>query len=350
MAADPPDIFDHLDYTIFLSAWFEHQKESFAQKGRTYSHRMFVQAAGITHVGLLHQVIHGKRRLTPPLIAAFRKPLGLTAHEADYLELLVRREQAALERDRLVKRLAEEEEKAERGKTARAGARVASARQAVETAQRSLDLVEQEAIGRQKMHRAQRATARLKAVLTTWYTPIIRDLKRCDGYREDVDWVYRAMKGEVTPAQIREALEALAEAEAAEPGEVAEGKDARLALVVERAPGLDLRPFYTGVHEQGRKALEAKFDDNPPGAGVKSWLGALTVPLPLGASERMRATIQKHQSAMFSALEGLSEDPDTVYVVLVQAFPVTERTSGEPEPKDSEATKKRSPAKSRKDP
>lgn len=83
-------IFSYSDYRIFLKDYYEHQKEMFPG----FSHRSFLQKAGIKNSGFLSQVIDGKRNLTPASLEKIVAVLRLEQNEKLYFHHLVTYNQA----------------------------------------------------------------------------------------------------------------------------------------------------------------------------------------------------------------------------------------------------------------
>ena len=78
-------IFKYQDYRTYLFDYYKEQKG----KHKHFSYRTFSQKAGIHSSSFLHHVIEGKKNLTKNSIVKISKAIGHTRTESDYFENLV---------------------------------------------------------------------------------------------------------------------------------------------------------------------------------------------------------------------------------------------------------------------
>jgi uncharacterized protein (TIGR02147 family) len=80
-----PNSFDYFDYKEYLKDYCEYRKSQDAR----FSHRMFLEEAGIPGTAYLRRVIRGERKLSQKNVPHFIKALGLNARKKQYFELMV---------------------------------------------------------------------------------------------------------------------------------------------------------------------------------------------------------------------------------------------------------------------
>ncbi|NQZ00474.1 MAG: TIGR02147 family protein [Bdellovibrionales bacterium] len=85
--AQSPDVTGYLNYREYLKDFFAYKKST----NSNYSHRLFMQKAGLSSPGHLKMVIDGKRNLTHLTLPKYIAAVGLTRKkDIKYFELLVR--------------------------------------------------------------------------------------------------------------------------------------------------------------------------------------------------------------------------------------------------------------------
>ena len=91
-AAEPPRIFEFLDYRLFLEAHFAHRKA----REREFSLRVFARhpELALSSSSFLSAVIKGRKNLSQNLRLRFGRALGLKPVEMEYFELLIQANQA----------------------------------------------------------------------------------------------------------------------------------------------------------------------------------------------------------------------------------------------------------------
>lgn len=79
------NIFNYIDYRLYLSDYYKNRKK----RNPHYSHRFFLQKAGIRSTGFFSSVISGKRNLTTQTTLRFAVALKLKKDERDYFQNMV---------------------------------------------------------------------------------------------------------------------------------------------------------------------------------------------------------------------------------------------------------------------
>ncbi len=320
-----PLIYDYDDYRRYLSDWFDHKKQEREQQGRpAYSHRMFVAEAGVPNVGVLVSVIKGDKHLTEALQAAFCIPLGLNEEERRFLGMLAARDKA---RRQLEKARAHRDESARAArvpgadKRARRGLEAAEA--AVVVAEATLGEVDAEIVGARRLVRARIADEERLRVMNAWSTVALAELVRCVDFRPDPEWMASRLGGRVSPDEMQRALDLLLSIGALkvrEDGRIWPADDVSTMSSEHRAALVET--YYRGAYEQAGHALARCFTDLE--FARVNRLGTLTIAIPSAEIPRVRERMMETRVRLFEFLEGLQGEPDMVYQVWMQGFPLTE--------------------------
>lgn len=157
---DLPDIFAHTDYRAWMRAWFE------AKQGRP-SIRGFAQRAGCSPA-LVSSVLAGTRDLAPGLAEKFSGIARLEPDQHAYFLELVEFEQAPT-----------------RARRHSALERIMATR---------------------RFRGAQREVDAAYLLFSRWYIAAIVELTRCEGFREDPDWIASTLRPSITREQAAEGL------------------------------------------------------------------------------------------------------------------------------------------------
>lgn len=328
-----PDIFDFENYRDYLDAWFTARRAA----SRNYTHRRFAEEAGQTNVGILALLLGGKRHLTPNLVQAIRKPLGLDEARTEFLALLCQKEDAeqalAAARLRLERASARVEarptpaarpsfEERRRARTTENAA--SSALAAVSEAEEALRVVRQELAARRALQRAELMAAQRMRVLSRWSTAALSQLAQCSSFQADPRWAERAFGGRASAEALAEGLALLAELGALPPEDRQPGADGEQVapwITPDAVQIQDVRAYYEGVFEQAALAMRAQLDAGQPGRAL---LGGLTVAIPSAHTPQFQALIQDVQRQIFAFLESLEGPRDAVYQLYLHLFPLTE--------------------------
>lgn len=166
-----PSPYDFTDFRAYLQAFLDAKKAA----NPAYSASAFVRKAGLgaNSRGYLKRVIDGKRNLTAATVRSFSEALGLQVKESLYFENLVYFNQAEKPQDKkyYFERL------------------VGSA-----SGSKSKPLAIMESQLRYFNH---------------WYTVAIRELVAVEGFVEDASWISKSLRGKVSVAEVRQAIEDL---------------------------------------------------------------------------------------------------------------------------------------------
>lgn len=95
--ANKPQIFNYLDYRLYLADTYNYYKETTTY----FSYRYFSSKAGINSSSFLKLVIEGKRGLTDETCEKFIHALRLWGKEGDFFRILVKYNQAKTPQEKL---------------------------------------------------------------------------------------------------------------------------------------------------------------------------------------------------------------------------------------------------------
>lgn len=278
--AHRPSIYEYTDYRAYLRDYYV------AEKARrpAFSYRYFARRAGHTSPNFLKLVIEGKRNLGPASVTAFARALELDAEEASFFNDLVAYGQA----------------KNDEGKTKALG-RISAAR---------------------NYRKAGRIEGDLFEYLSHWYLPAIRELVARRDFVEDPKWIARQLVPAITAKKAADGLKVLANL-----GLVRRMPDGRL----ERGdPSWTTGPdasskIVTDFHQQMLTlANEALQKFTPEQRNMSS----LVVCVRAKTIEELRRRITSFQQELL-ALCDADEEPDVVYQVGMQLFPLSRQRSEE---------------------
>lgn len=157
---EPPPIYEHTDYRAWMRAWFD------AKQGRP-SIRGFAQRAGAS-AAMVSSVLAGTRELAPALADQFCAIARLEPEERAYFLELVEFEQAPT-----------------RARRHAALERIMATR---------------------RFHGAQRGVDAAHLLFSRWYAGAIAELARCEGFREDPDWIAAILRPTISREEAAEGL------------------------------------------------------------------------------------------------------------------------------------------------
>jgi uncharacterized protein (TIGR02147 family) len=272
----PPIVFDHLDFRVFLAAWFGWKKATNAR----FSHRMFARLAGQKSPSLLHHVIAGDRNLTAATVQAFAAAMKLNPAENRFFGLLVALGQAETDRER---------NEAWEG--------IAATRQ---------------------FREARRIEGAAMEYLAHWYYPVVRELAYRADFRPDPEWIGRTLRPTIAPSKAKKALETLLEVgllRAEADGRVVPA-DATVVTPHEVA-GLAVHNYHHGMLERAQEAIAA-FDPS------ERHFGGVTVAVPQSLIARLKEEVSSFQERILYLCDTAAEPKDRVYQLNLQLFPLSE--------------------------
>jgi uncharacterized protein (TIGR02147 family) len=272
------DVFQYLDYRAFLRDWYtEHNRD-----GRTLSYRAFARRAGSKSPNYLKLVIDGARNLSSKMAEQFAKALGLEGEAASYFVDLVGFNQASTqkERNRQYTRL---------------------------TSFRSY----------KKAHRLDIAHA---AYHGAWYMPAIRELAATPRFKNDPEWISRALLPPVTRAEAQRAIETLVEL-----GMLVREADGRLRqaeALVSTGPetkGLFIANYHRTMMERAAAAIDLV-------PAEERDISSLTLCTGEDGIQRLKARVQRFRRELLEQSE-LEDDPVRVVQLNFQIFPLSKDVS-----------------------
>lgn len=278
--AHRPNIFEYTDYRAYLRDYYV------AEKARrpAFSYRYFARRAGHTSPNFLKLVIEGKRNLGPASITAFARALELDAEEASFFAELVAYGQSKADADKN-KHLT----------------RITAAR---------------------NYRKAGKIEGQLFEYLAHWYLPAIRELVARPDFVEDPKWIARELVPSITAKKAAEGLKVLLNL-----GLVRRMPDGRL----ERGD-----PSWTTGPEPSSKIVEAFHNQmltlatealqkfSPEERSVSS----LVVCVRAKTVAELRRRLTSFQQELL-ALCDADEEPEVVFQVGMQLFPLSRAHAGE---------------------
>jgi uncharacterized protein (TIGR02147 family) len=285
--AHRPNIFEYTDYRAYLRDYYV------AEKARrpAFSYRYFARRAGHTSPNFLKLVIEGKRNLGPASITAFARALELDAEEASFFAELVAYGQAKSDADKN-KHLT----------------RITAAR---------------------NYRKAGRIEGQLFEYLAHWYLPAIRELVARPDFVEDPKWIARELMPAITAKKAAEGLKVLINL-----GLVRRMPDGRL----ERGD-----PSWTTGPEPSSKIVEAYHhqmltlatDALPKFSQDERSVSSLVVCVRAKTVAELKRRLTSFQQELL-ALCDADEEPEVVYQVGMQLFPLSRPRSVEESTTSSE--------------
>lgn len=280
---EEPDLFRYLDYRRYLQDWFNWRK---ARNAR-FSHRAFMQRAGLSSPSLLLSVVEGKRNLTPATTEAFVRALGLAGEAADFFQSLVDLGQAEGLDDRNVA-----------WEKVRATRRFREAR-----------VVEGASV----------------EYLSCWYYPAIRELAACQGFQADPEWIALTLQPKISVAQARKGLELLQTLGMLQPAP----EDGRLipadASIVtpHEVAGMAAMNYHAGMIGRAAEALTT----TPP---RQRHYCAVTVAIPDTLLPKLKQELDRFQERILDMCDSAEGVRSTVYQLNMQLFPLSATLSSGP--------------------
>lgn len=278
-------VYSYTDYRKYLSDYYDEQK----QRNKAFSYRYFARNADINSVGLYRDVIEGRQKIGRALIIKFSTAIGHTKKEAEYFENLVffNEARSAEERKLFFERML--------------------THQTAGTKSRVVDETRYE-------------------YYQKWYYSAVRSLISIGKFRND-DKSYRKIGGilnpHIRPENIKNALKVLTRLKF-----ITENSDGYFTLVDPIITTGILRPeknvtILNVVNFQ--KEVTALASESIDRFGAKDInLSTLTI----GISDATKELIKNELAAVRDKIAALAErdtDPDRVYQLNMQYFPLSDR-------------------------
>jgi len=266
------DVFRYQDYRRYLTDYYQ------AKKARGYSYRAFAKAAGLGAPNYLRLVIDGKRNLSPTMAARFASACELGPEATDYFETLVAFNQAQSQQERVAQH---EKLRAFR-----------------------------------RYRKAQRVEVAEADYHGNWYTPVLRELVRCDGFRNDPDWIAAILRPTVRPSQVRRAISSLVTLGLLDVTE--DGRLKQRRAVVSTGPetaGMHIRSYHAEMMQQAISSMETVSREERD-------ISSLTLSIGPSGLHRLKTRLVELRRELLELAESEPE-PNQVVQLNFQLFPVS---------------------------
>jgi uncharacterized protein (TIGR02147 family) len=270
------NIFEYLDYRVFLSDFYKQQKE----KSSGFSHRFFSRRAGLRSSNYLSLVIKGERDLSSEMAPRFAKACALAKSEADFFCDLVLYCQAKTSDEKM-----------------RHHERLARFR---------------------KFRDAHELDGEQTAYHQHWYMPALRELASLPGFNADPKWIADVLEPPIAPKQAAEALQTLCRLGLLVRG--ADGKVRQAQRLVTTGPGPlghQVLVFHQAMLDMAKRALDELPRDERDISSVTLCVSDATL---LVLKQRLR----EFRRELLQLAEA-DPEPERVVQLNLQMFPLSRR-------------------------
>ncbi|MFO0550702.1 MAG: TIGR02147 family protein [Polyangiaceae bacterium] len=282
-----PSVYEYVDFRAFMRDHFAAKKRAMPQ----YSFRFLARKAGFTSSNFIKLVMDGQRNMGPSAVEKVAKALKLDPDEAEFFSQLVTMGQAqtVAERNRAFERVA----------------------------------------ANRRFRAAKKLEGPLFEYLAHWYYPVIRELAARADFVEDPAWIASQLEPTIEPRQARTALKTLESL-----GLLVRGENDRLARGdASLTTGHEVRSIVIpAYHLQMIERAAAAVHQIPPDQRDVS---ALTVCIREGSLGDLKAKIHRFREEMMDRCDSETE-PERVYQLCIQFFPLSKARPAEPAPPKSE--------------
>ena len=272
------DVFRYRKFSEFLREAIEAKKVA----NPRYSYAVLAKRVGLKSAATLHMIAHGERLPGRNLVVRLSKFFGLSERETDYLEHLVLSEKAA--EDPKLKVLIDKKLSATRprGKFRR---------------------IESSEIG----------------TIANWYTYAIREMAVLPDFREDAGWISGRLLFEVSPADIRSAIEGLVSRGLL--ARDAHGRIVQSALCADTPSDIvseGLKQFHeVSLANVIRSVRVVPIEERE--------ITGTTLAVSSKQLERAKTLIRDFQKQFVEMIEETSGNADSVYELKVAFYPLTKK-------------------------
>jgi len=267
-------IFEYDNYRTFLKDYFAEQRKC----NRFFSHRYFAMKAGFNSHSFCDNVIKGKRNLTMDSMRRMMKGLRLKGKAASFFQALVMYNQAKTIQDRIdfLKRL--------------------------DQIRKTTKFY--------KVHQGQ------YSYYNEWYYPIIRELAVYADWKNNYQVLAEMVRPPISKDEAKDAVKTLVEIGLLKKGKNGKYRQNEQALTAEGVPGFIFKKAKT---ESILKAVESIDNVHPAKRHVTNY----TLAMSRKTFETMKQEMDELcKRTLVAATQ--DEEVDRVYVLNVQAFPVTQ--------------------------
>jgi uncharacterized protein (TIGR02147 family) len=269
-----PDIYEYLDYRKFLTDAYHAGKENLS----AFSYRYLARRAGFSSPNFIKLVMDGKRNLGGDSPERVAQAFDLDEHQTRFFLRLVALDQA--------------ETNQERNAAYRA---VAASR---------------------RFRAARRIEHDMFEYLSHWYYPAIREMAARDDFVDDAKWIAERLFPSVPTRDVQRALEALFRLGLLtkdDDGTISRGEPS--VTTGHEVAALAARNFHYQMLERARESIELcdrEFRD----------VSALTVCVNPDVVDQLKDRVHRFREEMLDLCDS-SSDPETVYQLNIQLFPLT---------------------------
>lgn len=265
----------YLAYEVFLDDVFHWLK----LRSKNYSYLLFADDLGFSKTNVIHLVIRGKRRLSPKAADKIIDVLGIKSTERQYLETLVRYQNARLATDREL-----------------------HFAKLMELKSKSLSSpLEQSQL----------------EYYNEWFHPVIRELVGMSGFNPDPHWIVKHIEPRVLPDQARKSIALLEQLNLIKRNE----NTNRLELTQQHISTGDeiashaVVRYHQKTIEIGRESV-MNFDH------TERNISSVTMSVSMDVFDKISEEISNFRKRILEISES-SQDPDRVYQLNIQFFPFT---------------------------
>ncbi len=282
MADWKPDIYEYVNYREYLRDFYEAGKEA----GSAVSYRYLARKAGFSSPNFFKLVMDGERNISADSVEKFADALDLEGEQRRFFADLVAFNQAESEeaRNEAFERIA----------------------------------------ARQRFREARRIDSTMFEYLSNWYHPAIRELAARPDFRADPAWIAETLTPSITEQQAEQSLDLLFEM-----GLLVRGDDGKIArgepsLTTGHEVGsLAIKNYHRQMLERASASIEA-FDSE-----VRD-ISALTVCIDAEMVDEFKERIHAFRETLLH-LADETDDPEAIYQLNVQLFPLTTPPHGDDE-------------------
>lgn len=275
MKPSQPNIFDYVDYRVFVKDMIEFAK----REDSDFSFRKFAKKCGLASAGHIYLIISGKTGVSEKTAQKLAKGFDLSKVQAKaFIDLAV---------------LAQTESEEEREHL--------KSRMLNERAQQ------------QRTH----LQAEQLAYYSHWYYPAIREMVALADFKFDTKWIAEKLLGKVTPQQVAQALKDLF-ALGLIRSSGAEVVQTQASLTTgDRAPNAELiSSFHSAMMDQAKLAqahVESEMRE----------ISSLTITLEHSQLQALKEEIIQFRKGLFRKYGEAKPSHDSVYQINLQLFPLT---------------------------
>ena len=268
-------IYEYTNYREFLQDWCTARRE----ESRAFSYRIFAKAAGISSPSYLKMVMEGTRGLTPTTIQQFATALKLKKSERRFFEDLVLFNQAKnhSEKNHYYKKLT----------------------------------------SHRKFRQAHHLTHDHFEYLKRWYYAAIREMVSLPDFKEDYEWIAKALRPSITKAEAAAAIQVLLRLGLLKRDRAGQLEQADNALATaDEVNSLAVTNYHKSMIQKAGEALtECKGNDRS--------VSALTVAMSKEKFGEIKKRIHEFRKELRALLSD-SNDAEDVYQINFQLFSLTE--------------------------